>query len=132
MVKFFWRVKWMTNKLRTIEEVDQYIMKLPEDIQAITSELRKIVFNASPELIEVYKWSMPNYSYKGLVCYLQASKKHVNFGFHKGNELEEQDTDGLLQGSGKGMRHIRVKKMEDIQLDTFTNIIQAAISLNEK
>ncbi|HLU21683.1 MAG TPA: DUF1801 domain-containing protein, partial [Bacillaceae bacterium] len=52
------------------------------------------------------KWSMPNYSYNGLVCYLQASKKHVNLGFHKGNELVEKDTHNLLEGTGKTMRHV--------------------------
>lgn len=99
----------MTNK-RTIEEVEQYISELPEEIQKITSELRKIILHASPQLKEEFKWSMPNYSYQGFVCYLQPSKKHVNLGFHKGNELLEKDTNTLLQGTGKTMRHIRIKK----------------------
>jgi hypothetical protein len=106
-------------------------MDFPEDIQVIAKELRKIILNASSQLTEEYKWSMPNYSYNGLVCYLQASKKHVNLGFHRGNELEEQDKNRLLQGSGKSMRHIRVKKIEDIQPNVFVSFIKAAISLNE-
>ncbi|MEH7388217.1 DUF1801 domain-containing protein [Bacillus sp. JJ1521] len=119
------------EKIRTIESVDQYILVLPEDIQHITSELRKIILEASPNLVEEYKWSMPNYSYNGLVCYLQASKKHVNLGFHKGTELQEMDKNQLLQGSGKGMRHIRIKKMEEIQPDIFTEFIKTAMALNE-
>ncbi len=74
---------------------------------------------------------MPNYSFNGLVCYLQASKKHVNLGFHKGVELQEKDTDQLLQGSGKGMRHIRIKKMEEINPDVFSSMIKEAMALNE-
>ena len=96
--------------IRTIEEVDRYIEELPEDIQNMTIALRKIILDASPKLIEEYKWSMPNYSYKGFVCYLQTAKKHVNLGFQKGNELEEKDVNHLLQGTGKNMRHIRIKK----------------------
>jgi len=122
----------MGNEERTIKEVDQYIEILPEDIQAITNSLREIIFNSSPELKEEYKWSMPNYSYKGLVCYRQASKKHVNLGFQKGNELEEKDIHNVLQGTGKTMRHIRIKKMEDIKAEIFTSLIQAAMELNEK
>ena len=117
---------------RTIKEVDQYIANLPEDIQEITDSLRKIILNVSPELEEEYKWSMPNYSYKGLACYLQASKKHVNLGFQKGNELEEKDIHNLLQGTGKTMRHIRIKKMEEIKPEVFTSLIQAAMELNKK
>ncbi|WP_099351545.1 DUF1801 domain-containing protein [Fredinandcohnia onubensis] len=120
------------EKTRTIEAVDQYISELPENIQHITTALRKIILDASPNLVEEYKWSMPNYTYNGLVCYLQASKKHVNLGFHRGVELQENDTNQLLQGSGKGMRHIRIKKMEEIQPDVFTEFIKAAMDLNEK
>ncbi|WP_067725593.1 DUF1801 domain-containing protein [Oceanobacillus damuensis] len=116
------------DKARTIQEVDQYILNLPTDIQSLTEKLREIIFHSSPEIKEEFKWSMPNYSYNGLVCYLQASKNHVNLGFHKGNELMEQDTDNLLQGTGKTMRHIRVKNREDIKQDSFILLIKAAVS----
>lgn len=122
----------MGNDERTIKEVDQYISNLPDDVQAITDSLREIILNSSPKLEEEYKWSMPNYSYKGLACYLQASKKHVNLGFQKGNELEGKDIHNLLQGTGKTMRHIRIKKMEDIKPEIFTSLIQAALELNEQ
>lgn len=121
----------MTNKIRKIEEVDQFIEDLPDDIQNITVTLRKIIFDASLELMEEYKWSMPNYSYNGLVCYLQTSKKHVNLGFHKGNLLQEIDINNSLQGTGKTMRHIRIRKLEDIQPEAFTSLIQEALRLNK-
>src|SRR5690606_13122595 len=116
---------------RKITEVDEYIVNLPEDIQEITNSLREIILNASLKLEEEYKWSMPNYSYNGLVCYLQASKKHVNLGFHKGNELVEKDTHNLLEGTGKTMRHVKIKKMEEINPDVFTSLINEAIKLND-
>lgn len=108
------------------------MIDLPDDIQNITEKLREIIFSTSSDLIEEFKWSMPNYSYKGLVCYLQPAKKHVNLGFHKGNELEDKDIHNLLQGTGKTMRHIKIEKMEDIQLDSFVSLIRAAMVLNEK
>lgn len=120
------------NEKRKIKEVNQYISDLPGDIQEITVALRNILFESSPELIEEFKWSMPNYSYNGLVCYLQTSKKHVSLGFHKGNELQEKDTKQLLQGTGKTMRHIRIKKMEEIQPKVFTSLIEEAVALNKE
>jgi hypothetical protein len=116
---------------RTIIDVDTFILNLPDDIQSITKVLREIIFAALSALVEEYKWSMPNYSYNGLVCYLQTAKKHVNLGFHKGNELVEKDINNLLQGSGKTMRHIRITKMDDIQSEAFISLIQTAITLNE-
>ncbi|MFC4023011.1 DUF1801 domain-containing protein [Oceanobacillus longus] len=120
----------MADKRRT-EAVDQFIEDLPEEIQIITADLRKLILNSSPKLVEELKWSMPNYSYNGLVCYLQTAKKHVNLGFHKGNELQEIDAFKLLQGTGKTMRHIRIKNSEDIKPTFFTSLIQEAVALNE-
>jgi hypothetical protein len=121
----------MAEKIREIEEVNQFFLDLPKDIQNITVALRKIILNSSSELQEEFKWSMPNYSYNGLVCYLQTAKKHVNLGFHKGNELQDKDINNLLQGTGKTLRYIRIKKMEEIQSEAFTSLIQEAESLNE-
>ena len=121
----------MSSGVRTIEEVDQFIEKLPEEIQEITVHLRKIILDASPDLIEEYKWSMPNYSYRGLVCYLQTAKKHVKLGFHKGNELQEGAGKEILEGTGKTMRYITLKKKEDLQPEVFKTLILAAMVLNE-
>ncbi|AXF56008.1 DUF1801 domain-containing protein [Salicibibacter kimchii] len=121
----------MADRVRTVKEVDQFIVDLPNDIQNITVALRKIILHSSPKLREEFKWSMPNYTYNGLVCYLQTSKNHVNLGFHKGNKLQDKDMNKLLQGTGKTMRHIRIKDTEDIQPKAFTSLIQEAVSLNE-
>ncbi|MGO4889943.1 DUF1801 domain-containing protein [Anaerobacillus sp. MEB173] len=122
----------MVDKIREIEEVNQFILELPEDIQNITATLRNIILNSSPELKEEFKWSMPNYSYNGLVCYIQTAKKHVNLGFHRGNVLQDKDVNKLLQGTGKALRYIRLKKMEEVQPEAFTTLIQEAMRLNEK
>ncbi|TKC16299.1 DUF1801 domain-containing protein [Robertmurraya kyonggiensis] len=121
----------MVEKNREIDEVNKFILNLPPDIQNIAISLRKIILNTSTELIEEYKWSMPNYSYNGLVCYLQTAKNHVNLGFHRGNELQEKDVNKLLQGTGKALRYIRIKKLEEVQPEAFTSLILEAMRLNE-
>ena len=120
----------MRSSDRKIVEVDDFIENLPTDIQEITIALRNIILDASPELIEEYKWSMPNYSYKGLVCYLQTAKNHVKLGFHKGNQLQEGAGKGILEGTGKTMKYIQLKK-EDIQPEVFTTLIIEAMKLNK-
>ena len=121
----------MNNENRKIVEVDQFIEGLPKEIKEITLALRSILLDASEEIVEEYKWSMPNYSYKGLVCYLQTAKKHVKLGFHKGNQLQEGAGKDLLEGTGKTMRYITLKKMEDLQPEIFTRLILSAMELNE-
>lgn len=50
------------------------------------------------------------YSFTGRLgdafCHVAAYAKHVNLGFNRGSEL--RDPEGLLQGSGKHIRHIRL------------------------
>lgn len=109
--------------------VTELIEKLPEHIQEIALNLRNIIFEASPELVEEVKWSKPSYEQNGLVCYLAPAKNHVNLGFYQGAELK--DTEGVLQGTGKQMRHIQVKKAENIRPDLYISLIREAIELNK-
>ena len=52
--------------------------------------------------------------------------------FHYYNTLfKKKDTNKLLQGTGKTMRHIRIKKIEEIQPEAFTSLIKEAMALNE-
>lgn len=121
----------MEKKVKTSEKVDQFIGELAPDIQKLTIALRKIIFDASSQLTEEYKWSMPTYAYHGLVCYLQPAKRHINLGFYKGSELQVKDEAKLLQGTGKTMRHIKITKHEEIQEETFMTLIKEAMKLNE-
>ena len=118
---------------RTIKEVDDYMGKTSAEFQEILATLRRIVLESHPDLIEEYKWSMPNYSAGGLVIYLQATKNHVKLGFHKGNELEEHDHSNLLTNStAKTMRHIKITDIKQVNPEAFTFLIKKAVDLNKK
>ena len=120
----------MINKVRTIEIVDQFIDNLPKEVQEITIELRKIILDASPYLKEEFKWSMPNYTYNGLVCYIQPAKNYVNLGFHRGIELKNKEWGQFLQGTGKLMRHIQINSLQEIQKDVLSTLVKTAVALN--
>ena len=108
------------------QKVDDFIEGLPEKkIQELTNHLRSILFETSDHFVEEIKWNMPSYGLGGNICYLQPSKKHVNLGFYKGAKLKDEDH--LLEGTGKEMRHIRIKNVEDIQPEKVKRLIQEAI-----
>ena len=46
------------------------------------------------------------------ICLVGVFTKHVNLGFMRGAELE--DASGVLQGSGKAMRHITLKRLSEL------------------
>jgi len=58
--------------------------------------------------------------------YVNAFRSHVNVGFFYGALLE--DPAGLLQGSGKRMRHVKLQPGADIDAENLRKLIGAAYS----
>ena len=56
--------------------------------------------------------------------YTNAFTAHVNVGFFRGSQLE--DPDGLLEGSGKFMRHVKIRPDTDVDEKALTEMIERA------
>jgi len=60
----------------------------------------------------------------GAFAYVNAFRDHVNVGFFRGAELE--DPVGLLEGSGKYMRHVKLRPGSDIDPVALRALVVAA------
>lgn len=71
-------------------------------------ELRALIHTELPGATEGMQYGVPVFlnSVGVPVIYLFGSSDHVNFGFLKYAELS--DPDGLLEGSGKPSKHIKI------------------------
>lgn len=107
--------------------VDEYIAKQKPALQEIAKNLRNLVKKAAPELREEMKWGFPCYVGADNICYIMVTGKWVDLGFFRGVDLK--DTKGLLEGSGKGRRHIKIHRLEDIDTATTTAMVKQAASL---
>jgi hypothetical protein len=56
--------------------------------------------------------------------YVNAFKSHINVGFFYGATLE--DPAGLLEGSGKRMRHVKLNPRHELNAAALSNLIDAA------
>lgn len=56
--------------------------------------------------------------------YVNAFTAHVNVGFFRGGELA--DPKGLLEGTGRVMRHVKVSPDRQVDADALTKLIEAA------
>ena len=110
--------------------VDSYISELAPAKREIAEALRTIILNAHAELQESVKWGNPTYEKKGRVCYIADMGGYVNFGFFKGAHLT--DPTGRIEGTGKHMRHIKVKGLDDILPERFSSWVREAVALNER
>jgi hypothetical protein len=108
--------------------VDGYIAGLEGWKADVVARVRRIVLEAAPEAKESIKWAQPVYEINGPFCYMKAFKHSVNFGFWRGVELE--DPEGLLQGSGEKMRHVKLTSVDDVDEEAFGKFVRQAVQLN--
>ena len=57
-------------------------------------------------------------------CYLAPFKKHLNFGFMYGAHLP--DPKGLLEGKGADLRHVKIRRAEDLERPALRNLVECA------
>ena len=57
-------------------------------------------------------------------AYVNAFKAHVNVGFFRGAELA--DSSGLLEGTGKFMRHVKLRPEGDVDTTALLKLIHTA------
>lgn len=89
-------------------EVDAWFNDADPAQHRTLAVLRSLVRSVAPKAVEEIKWSRPCYSNaRGMFCYLHSTKSYATLGFRNGAVLA--DPDGLLEGTGKDMRHIKFK-----------------------
>ena len=109
--------------------VEEFIRKASPAIRPVLRELRQLVREQLPEATEEIKWGRPVYSMKHIVCYLAAAGDHANLGFYRGIELE--DPNGLLEGTGKKLRHIKVYRRDQIRRRSYGTLLEQAARLDD-
>ncbi len=70
------------------ERIDAYITAAPDFAKPILIHLRKLVHQASPNIEEDIKWSMPFFNYNGMLCSMAAFKKHCAFNIFKFKQMQ--------------------------------------------
>ena len=114
------------------EQLIGYLAEIDLRVGELALALREIVFDEAPGANEcVYKSYVvcTTYSLTGryvdVFCHIAVYPRHVNLGFNRGAELE--DPDGLLIGSGKIIRHLKVAGPDDLRKPQVRRFIRAAI-----
>jgi hypothetical protein len=62
-------------------------------------------------------------------CHVVVYRRHVNLGFNRGCDLH--DPKGVLVGSGKVIRHIRIQTADDARQPHLRAFVKAAIKLSK-
>ena len=118
------------------EEITSFLSTYPPAVQEMALKARALVLEVFPQAVE--QIDLParmlaygvDRTYKGLVCVIMPLKSAVNLGFARGAELP--DPTGLLEGTGKRARHVKLKSNADLDKPALRALIQAAIGQNKQ
>jgi hypothetical protein len=106
-------------KMKKYASFDEYFGDQSQKNRSIIRALRRFVKRVAPGLEESMKWGNGCWV-KGQapVAYVYSATEYVQFGFFRGSALK--DPGKLLEGSGQYVRHIKIRKLSDIDEDEFS------------
>ena len=111
--------------------IDARIKELDDWRGAMLSQIRTLVKEADPEVVEEWKWrGVPVWYHDGMICTGETHKSVVKMTFAKGAALE--DPSGLFNSSleGNTRRAIDFHEGDKIDEKALRTLIRAAVTLN--
>ena len=127
-----------SNDANASKLIDDRIRELGDWRGETLSEVRAIIKDADPDIVEEWKWvkatnpGTPVWSHNGGICTGESYKSVVKLTFFKGAALD--DPSGLFNSSldGKVRRAIDIKEHEQINQGALKSLIREAVALNLK
>ena len=127
-----------SNDANASKLIDDRIRELGDWRGETLSEVRAIIKDADPDIVEEWKWvkatnpGTPVWSHNGGICTGESYKSVVKLTFFKGAALD--DPSGLFNSSldGKVRRAIDIKENEQINQGALKSLIREAVALNLK
>jgi hypothetical protein len=112
--------------------VREFLAEYSPDVRKLATILRDFVLEGAPDATEQVDLSskMIGYGYgpkyEDMIGAIAPFKSYVNLNLYKGTELP--DPAGLLEGTGKLHRHVKIKSPNDVQDPHLRQLFQAAVA----
>lgn len=113
------------------ELIDNLVAELTDWRGKTFADIRRIILEADPEIVEEWKWmGTPVWSHGGIVCVANAFKDKVKLTFYEGASIADPDklyNNGL---EGKKWRTIDYFKDDKIRERELKDLIRSAVDFN--
>lgn len=104
---------WLTSRSEPFPELAR---RWFEEMRACGGDVREIMHDGAPTACVQY----------AAFAYVNVYKAHMNVGFFNGAVLD--DPAGLLEGSGKLMRHVKLRPGSEVNSPALARLIRASYS----
>jgi hypothetical protein len=112
-------------KMKAYATFDLYLADQTPKNKKLIRALRTFVKSVAPKLEESVKWGNGCWlKGKEPVAYVYSDTEYVQFGFFRGASLD--DPKRLLEGKGEYVRHVKVRKVADIDEKAFGALLRRA------
>jgi hypothetical protein len=101
--------------------------KLAGVMKAVRALVKKTV-KGNEEYVN--PWKIPSFDSDGPLCCFLVGKEHVTLAFMRGAALP--DPEELLEGTGKGVRHVKLRSVADVKRPGVKKLMVEAAKLNRK
>jgi hypothetical protein len=115
------------------DEIDRFLEAYPPDIRDLTHQVRALIASVTPDADEYLKlgWKVIWYGFGPKMpdqfAVVMPTRNHVGFGFAYGSDLP--DPKGRLEGTGKRMRHVKLRTAADAEDPAIAALLRAQVAL---
>lgn len=118
------------NALSNEEAARLVLSLIPRQTRPLVEELRALVREVVPAVKEKPHpgWKTFNFDHNGALVAISGYANYASLGCVRGAQLD--DPQKLLEGTGKGMRHVKVDKGTEVPREALTALLEQAAELN--
>ena len=112
---------------------DDILATATPELRAVCKTLRSLIASSHNRFVEVV-WPRQKIASFGVgpkkktehYAYIGVQPSHVNLGFYHGTSLS--DPAGLLEGTGRELRHLKLRKVSEVKSPSVVALVREAIS----
>ena len=110
--------------------VDEFVArKVVPEFRPVVAAIRKVMKESAPDAQEVISYGIPMYGLKRPLAWINPSKTGITFGFRQGASFA--DRYGLLRGTGKHAKHVRMRNLGEVNSPALRYYIRQALKLDK-
>ncbi|MDJ0702661.1 MAG: DUF1801 domain-containing protein [Leptolyngbyaceae cyanobacterium MO_188.B28] len=114
-----------TSAVRRDPAIEVWMREHPSELGAIAQRWFEVMRDCGDDIRELLHDGHPTVCVgDAAFAYVNSFKAHVNVGFFRGAEIA--DPEGLLEGSGKFMRHVKLRPERDVDDTALKKLIETA------
>ena len=107
--------------------VDDFItQKVPPEFHEVVAMVRGLMAECAPDATEKIGYGMLMWAGRWPLAWVNPTKKDITFGFRAGAYFD--DPYGLLKGTGKHARHVKLKTVEGANGEALRHYIGQALA----